>query len=71
MSQTDRWYLLKPQDFKEIQDYIDLLVCKLNGACQNKANFNVTEQEAYQAIQRVQSKTRSMQQDLLRRRNGN
>lgn len=33
MSKTDKWFMLHPKYFQAIQDYIDLLVCKLNGGC--------------------------------------
>lgn len=71
IDQTDRWFMLKPQDFKEIQDYIDLLVCKLNGACQDKDRFFLTQEQMISGIEHGQRKVKSMRADLLKRRNGN
>lgn len=34
MSVTDGWYMLKPRGVQAIQDYIDELVCIIDGGCQ-------------------------------------
>jgi hypothetical protein len=33
ISQSDRFYMFSPQDWRKIQDYIDLLRCTISGGC--------------------------------------
>lgn len=35
MEKTDNWFMLRPEDWQKEMDYIDLLICKLNGGCGN------------------------------------
>lgn len=35
LAQTDKFYMLSPKDWEKIQNYIDLLACRIRGGCQS------------------------------------
>lgn len=37
---TDKWYLLQPDDWQSVQDYVDLLVCIVDGSCKGQMSPN-------------------------------
>lgn len=42
---TDKWIMFTPQGFQSLENYIDLLVCKLNDACTGMMSAQSTEKK--------------------------
>lgn len=41
LSDTDGWYSLKPEGVQAIQDYVDTLVCIIDGGCQSQQEYGI------------------------------
>lgn len=65
IANTDKWFMLPPSEYQKLQDYIDLLSCVIDNACQN---FSPTYDDARKAIEAVKGKTNQMKSNLLRQR---
>ncbi len=74
MSLTNNWYMLKPSDFKKIQDYIDYLTCVAHGGCQNKNSKlspqDINMQDAGMAANQLSYSLSKIKESLQSQRSG-
>lgn len=56
MKDTDNWYLLPPQEWQKVQDYVDLLTCVLDGGCKGgppTSMVSITAQDLKQVSKKL------------------
>lgn len=47
MAQTDNWFMFSPQSWESVQNYVDLLICIIDGGCKAQSQeHSIDKKEA-------------------------